>query len=97
MKISICFILSLIEASIISNTYTNNIEIQQKAKFSAQKTSRGFDLQLVAELAKDGNFDIAQKFASLKRSGNASRSIRNRQRRNYKNFLRHHMQMITPK
>ena len=90
MKISIFFILSLIEASIISNTYTNNIELQQQAKFSAQP-ARGFTQQLVAELAKDGNFDIAQKFASFCRSGNASRIIRNRQRRNFRNFLRHHM------
>ena len=91
MKISIYFILSFIEASIISNTYTNNIELQQQAKFSAQPASRGFTRQLVVELAKDGNFDIAQKFASFCRSGNASRIIRNRQRRNFRNFLRHHM------
>ena len=89
MKISIFYSLSLIEASLISNAYTDHFEIQQLAKFSANPVFPGFNQQLVFELAKDGFFDIAQKISKYARSENASRKIRNRQRRNYKNYLRH--------
>ena len=89
MKISIIYSLCLIEASLISNAYTDYIEIQQLAKFSANPTFPGFNQQLLFELAKDGNFDIAQKFSRYARSGKASQTVRNRQQRNYKNFLRH--------
>ena len=93
MKISIFYglslILALIEASLISNAYTDHIEIQQLSKFSANPVFPGFNQQLVFELAKDGFFDIAQKISRYARSENASQKIRNRQRRNYKNFLRH--------
>ena len=89
MKISIFYGLSLIEASLISNAYTDHIEIQQLAKFSANPVFPGFNQQLLFELAKDGFFDIAQKISRYARSENASQKIRNRQQRNYKNFLRH--------
>ena len=93
MKISIFYGLSLMmaltAASLISNAYTDHIEIQQLSKFSANPVFPGFNQQLVFELAKDGFFDIAQKISRYARSENASQKIRNRQQRNYKNFLRH--------
>ena len=94
MKISIFYSLSLIKAGLISNTYTDHIEIQQLAKFSANPVFPGFNQQLLFDLAKDGSFDIAQKLSRYARSEHASRKIRNRQQRNYKNFLRHFMQNL---
>ena len=94
MRLSIFYSLSLIEASLISNVYTDYIEIQQLAKFSANPIFPGFNQQLLFELAKDGNFHIAKKISRYARSENASPKIRNRQERNYKNFLRHFMRKL---
>ena len=65
MRLSIFYSLSLIEASLISNVYTDYIEIQQLAKFSANPIFPGFNQQLLFELAKDGNFHIAKKFPDM--------------------------------